>query len=128
MKLVAKEQWIADGRATPLPNDLSREFDEFLARLPWLGASLDWSRMPPSRRLDARSRELGWREDTRIGKHALVAVWYSLEEGGLVVPFEIGIAKLDELYWQSPGVRFVFGLDATDRGLHMLLPVLRGAI
>lgn len=109
-----KHPWTLDCRATALPKELSAAFDKHLNGLPWLGVSLDWSRMPRSVRIDAREPGLAWRQSTRIGKHDLIAVWYSVEQGGIVVPFEVGIPKLDELYWQTPGTRFVFGVRALD--------------
>ena len=109
------EQWIRDGRATRLPDALSQEFDAYLNRLPWLGSTLDWSKMPPSRSFDVAGKKRyelrSWTAETKIGTHTHVAIWYSRVGGGLVVPLGFAIANLDALYRHTPGIRFAFGVD-----------------
>ena len=113
-----EDQWIRDGRAIPLPIDLSHDFDAYLNRLPWIGSALDWSKMPPSRTLDLagkRRHDLrSWIADTRIGHHAHIVIWYSRVRGGVVVPLDFAVANLDALYRHAPGIRFAFGVDVSD--------------
>lgn len=109
------ERWIREKRALPLPMDFSTGFEKFLDTLPWLGSGLDWSRMPCVEAIDASDPEpraiLRWAKRTRIGSHSHMAIWYSAKQGGLVVGIEVGLASLDELYRDAPGVRFAFGVD-----------------
>lgn len=117
-----EEQWIRDGRAMPLPVALSHQFDDYLNRLPWVGAGLDWSKMPPSKifnlvgkkRYDSRS----WIGETGIGRHAHTAIWYDRERGGVIVPLEFAVANLDALYQYAPGIRFAFGIDVSEEQMH----------
>jgi len=109
------ERWIREGRALPIPREISIEFDEFLMGLPWLGTRLDWSKMPPTESIDTasveRRRLFAWARRTRIGSHTHIAVWYSAARGGVVVPMEVALLSLDELYREAPGVRYAFGID-----------------
>jgi hypothetical protein len=109
------EDWLKQGRGLALPSEVSAGFDRYLDGLPWLGMGLDWSKMPRSEVLNiAKADEqqlLSWAKRTRVGAHGHIAVFFSLEEGGLVVPLEVGLVSLDELYWGTPGIRFAFGVD-----------------
>lgn len=113
------EVWIRDGRATRLPDVLSLEFDAYLNRLPWIGSSLDWSQMPPSRTFNSAGKKRydlrSWIAETKIGSHTHIAIWYSGARGGLVVPLDFAIANLDALYRHTPGVRYAFGVDFIER-------------
>jgi hypothetical protein len=115
------EEWVQQGRGLALPADLSAGFDRYINSLPWVGMGLDWSKMPRSEIINiAKSSEqelLAWARRTRVGAHGHIVVWYSLEEGGLVVPLELGLVSLDELYLGTPGIRFAFGIDLDDGGM-----------
>jgi hypothetical protein len=107
--------WLSAGRGEPLSQEVSRALDAHVRALPWVGSAIDWARMPASSRLglDATPEAMvSWAKSTRLGRHRWLAVWYSLEAGGIVVPLEDGIAGLDELYWDAPGLRFCFGADS----------------
>lgn len=115
-------EWIAKGRGFALPREFSVAFNRYLHELPWLASSLDWSRMPPGVTLDVSSStapEFGrWLDGTRIGKHSYIAVWYSVPEGGVVVPIgSVTAETLDALYWGAPGIRFSFGIDMRDHAV-----------
>jgi len=107
--------WVHDKRAFALPTEFSTRFEQFLNGLPWLGSALDWSKMPSAQVINLASADANdlhiWLSKTRIGAHSHIAIWYSAERGGLVVPLEIGVTNLDELYREAPGVRFAFGVD-----------------
>ncbi len=109
------QKWLDEGLATRLPHSISKEFDTHLLRQPWIGASLNWSLMPRSERLDVSEASpdevMAWVARTRIGGHSQIVVWYSVEKGGIVVPLQQGVMHLDELYRDAPGVRFAFGAD-----------------
>lgn len=111
-------EWIRDGRAQPLPEELSAGFDKYLLSLPWLYLSLDWSRMARAEVINVVSTDASqlhaWLARTGIGSHSHTAVWYSLEEGGLIVPTTVAIEHLDERYWSAPGVRYAFGVTVDD--------------
>jgi len=115
---VVAQQWIESGMAVELPVELSTGFDRYLSSLPWLGVRLDWSRMPPSVRFDmsaAADVELReWLRTTRLSLHPQMAIWYSEREGGIVVPTDLGIVNLDVLYRGAPGIRYCFGINASD--------------
>lgn len=109
------EEWIRRGRAAPLPAELCVAFDAHLSSLPWHTSSLDWSTMAPPEVIDVPSAGdadvRAWFSRTQIGRHSHVAIFYSVREGGLIVPTSVAIEHLDELYLRSPGVRFAFGLS-----------------
>jgi hypothetical protein len=109
------ENWLQQGRGLALPSDLSAGFETYLKALPWLSTGLDWSKMPRFEVINiAKSDEkelLAWARTTRVGGHKHIAVWYSLAGGGLVVPLDVGLTSLDELYLGAPGIRFSFGID-----------------
>lgn len=108
-------KWLFTGRARALPDHLSIEFDRYLNTLAWLGSGLDWSKMPSEKRInvvDATPSDFAaWLAGTAIGQHSHTVVWYSAEEGGIVVPAIAGVDDLDELYWHAPGVRFACGAE-----------------
>lgn len=109
------EKWLREKRALSLPTEAALRFEEFLNTLPWLGSSLNWSRMPPAVTINVANAQrrdlLAWGKKTRIGSHTHMAIWYSAEEGGVVVGTDFGLLSLDELYRGAPGVRFAFGVD-----------------
>lgn len=106
-------EWVVDGRAKALPGELSDAFDRYLCALPWVGSSLDWTKLPPPEQINvvrASPDEMrAWLSRTAIGGHSHIVVWYSAREGGIVVPLEVGFEHLDELYGAEP--RYCFGLD-----------------
>jgi hypothetical protein len=115
---LAGRTWLQEGRATPLPTAISDAFDVHLAALPWAGTTaLDWSRLA-ARQLNvvgkAPAEILHWVMTTRLGTHGHIAIWYSRDDGGVVVPLRAGIEALDEFYWGAHGVRFSFGVDLVD--------------
>jgi hypothetical protein len=116
------QEWLQEGRGLELPPDLSAGFDRYLNTLPWLFSGLDWSKMPRSEviNLSEANEEdlLAWAKRTRVGAHGHLAVWYSPREGGLVVPIDLGLVSLDELYLGAPGVRFAFGVDLQQAGMN----------
>jgi hypothetical protein len=98
---------------------MSETFDDYVHALPWAGTTgLDWSRMPTSMELNvvgmSPEEVYQWALRTRLGAHGHLSIWYSREDGGIVVPLRDGIVALDELYAHAPGPRFSFGLDITD--------------
>jgi hypothetical protein len=108
--------WLNKGRAAQLPDAISEAFDKYLHSLQWDGTTgLDWSQLPASRRCNLAdttgNQLLEWARTTGVGRHTHLAIWYSKEEGGIVVPFDEGIIALDELYVDAPGPRFSFGAD-----------------
>jgi len=108
--------WLQAGKGLPIDPEVSRAFDDYVNGLPWAGTTaLDWSRMPPSRELNVVGKGplevLQWAKTTRLGSHSHLAVWYSRNEGGIIVPMHAGIMALDELYLYAPGPRFSFGVD-----------------
>ncbi len=117
-----EEQWIRDGRANPLPVAISDEFDAYLKLLPWIGSSLDWSKMPPSRIFDLVGKKRydlrSWIAATRIGHHAHIVIWYSRVRGGVIVPLNFAVANFDALYRYAPGIRFAFGVDVFEGKIH----------
>jgi hypothetical protein len=117
-----EEQWIRDGRAMPLPVALSYEFDAYLNRLPWIASALDWSKMPPSKIFNLvgkkRSDLRAWIAETRVGRHAHLAIWFSRVRGGVVVPLDFAVANLDAFYRHAPGIRFAFGIDVLGAQMH----------
>lgn len=128
------EAWIREGRAQRLPEALSSAFDAYLCSLPWHVSSLDWSRMPRAEVINVakvdivRMRE--WFSRTRIGRHSHIAIWYSVDKGGLIVPTNLAIDSFDELYWGAPGARYAFGLtidgDRLEPAFNALLEYGRG--
>lgn len=115
------EQWVSSGRALALSDDVSAEFDAYLATSRWHSSALDW-RMIPHVSINVAENSVAefskWLISTRIGLHSHVAVWYSAEEGGIVIPREKLLPEnLDELYWKAPGVRLLFGLDLKENVL-----------
>ena len=116
MKYRSAQTWLAEGRAIPLESATSQAFDEYVHSLRWSGTTgLDWSRMPSFRQIDlahsAVEQLLRWVRTTAVGRHSHLAVWYSKQEGGIVVELDKGIAALDELYFDAPGPRFCFGVE-----------------
>lgn len=113
--LTTFDQWLRDGRAIWLPDQMSAEFDAYLDTLPWVVTTLDWAKMPPSEEFNVvengRYELVSWIAKTKIGAHSHMVVWYSRDEGGLVVPLSFALANLDAMYLHYPGVRFAFGAD-----------------
>jgi hypothetical protein len=115
---VVAQKWIESGMGLELPAGISTGFDRYLSSLPWLAARLDWSRMPTSVRIgmsaaaDVELRE--WLRTTRLGLNHHMVVWYSERVGGIVVSTDIGIVNLDVLYRETPGIRYCFGINASD--------------
>jgi len=111
-------EWLNDGRAQPLPAETSAAFDRYLLSLPWGISSLDWSRMDNAEVINLAQSDAfqlrAWLSRTGIGSHSHTAIWYSLEEGGLILPTSIAIEHLDELYRFAPGVRYAFGVTVED--------------
>lgn len=52
-----------------------------------------------------------WVKTTRVASRRHISIWYSRNEGGIIVALRDGIAALDELYWDAPGPRFSFSVD-----------------
>jgi hypothetical protein len=114
-------EWLQAGRASELSSSISDAFDDHVSSLPWNGTTaLDWSRMPFSSTLNlvGRSPEevYRWAGTTRLGHHRHMAVWYSRNEGGIIVPLRECLTALDELYWDAPGPRFAFGVKIVGDG------------
>jgi hypothetical protein len=98
---------------------MSEAFDDYVHALPWAGTTgLDWSRMPPSMKVSvvglSPEQVYLWAQGTCLGRHSHLSVWYSREDGGIIVSLHEGIVALDELYLHAPGPRFSFGMDMTD--------------
>jgi hypothetical protein len=55
-----------------------------------------------------------WIGTTRIGRHTHIVIWYSPSEACFAVLLQEGIANLDELYRDAPGIRFAFGGDLVE--------------
>jgi hypothetical protein len=107
--------WIAEGKATLLPLRISTEFREYINALPWVGSTLEWSRLQPFATIkisQASSQELlVWIRSTELGACSHMALCSSPKEPCLLVTVADGIGHLDELFWASPGVHFCFGVD-----------------
>jgi len=111
--------WLQEGSALQLPAPISDVFDDYVAALLWAGTTgLDWARMPPSREFNVVGRSPAevyeWAKTTRVGQHSHIGIWYSRNEGSVVVPLRAGVEALDELYWDAPGPRFAFGVEIDD--------------
>lgn len=106
-------------KAVPLERSISLQFARYVKSLPWAGTTgLDWQRMPPSISInvaESTSEELAtWIDSSRLGKHAFAAVWYSENQGGIVILRSELAQSLDALCWGSERVGFVFAMDRHD--------------
>lgn len=112
---------IADGKAKPMPVQISRDFGKFLESCPFLlplGASIDWFQMPSHTAIEWYEKSdqelVEWARTLRIGRCSHIAMWYNSDEPCLLTGFEFGIANLDTLIWGAPGSRYLFGVDVHD--------------
>jgi hypothetical protein len=117
MKRSIRETWIEEGRATLLPSGVSAAFGDYINTLPWVGSTLEWSRLEPFTKIDvamaSNEEVLEWTKLTALGRHSHMALCFSPKEPCLVVKLEEGMRHLDELFWSSPGISFCFGVDVS---------------
>jgi hypothetical protein len=118
----AAAAWLKTGKGLPITSEISRAFDDYLNQLPWAGTTaLDWSKMPASQELNVVGKSpadvFEWIKTTRLGAHSHIAIWYSRDDGGVVVPTQAGVFALDEFYLYAPGIRFSFGVDLDKGGV-----------
>ncbi len=107
--------------ATAVEDRSGNTIDGHVAALPWEGTTgLDWSRMPASHEFDLVGKSpaevYAWVKTTGLGRRNHIAVWYSREDGGIVVPLRVAAEALDELYRGAPGPRFAFGAEIESSG------------
>jgi len=112
------EAWIEEGRASLLPITMTAEFEGELLSMPWVVSTLDWARLKPTAPLN-RARATGeqvlqWAKRTAIGACTHMALRFNAKKPCLLVSVEDGLRYLDELFEESPGVRFCFGVDVAD--------------
>lgn len=111
------QSWLNSGRARLVPVEMADSFGAYLDTLPWVGTSIDWSRIPSqSVQWCELSNEglVSWARSTRAGRHTHLVACFSPAEPALLCEFDDGIRNLDVLFWAAPGVRYVFGADLAD--------------
>ncbi len=112
------QELIRAGVASLAPASVCDEFGTFLATLPWLGAGLDWSKLPGacSLSLTDLKTEAGdhWIRRTRAGRQPYLIAFFSEGQPGLAVATTEALRYLDEIFWKAPGGRFMFGARRHD--------------
>src|SRR3954468_23414062 len=108
---------IESGVLIPTAADVAREFAGFLeSRYPFVpvtGYSIDWARVPGSRRLrwDTASPDevVEFVNRSPVGAHSEVAIWFRRSEPCYVCDRAFAASRLDELLAPVFGERYVFG-------------------
>jgi hypothetical protein len=124
--LTTIDSWVNDGRGRPLASSVAHALHDHVNKLPWRGTTgLDWGRMPASIQLNLVGKSdddvYRWARQASVGAHDELAVWYSRERGGIIVPLREGIMALNELYRGAPGPRFSFGVETGPSGDRVIL-------
>ena len=118
------KEWIESGDLVPTAVEVANEFAAFLEShypfVPVTGYSIDWARVPGSRRLrwDTASPEevVRFVNGSPIGAHSQIALWFRRSEPCYVCDLAFAASRLDELLVPVFGERYLFGAGNNGRG------------
>ncbi|GAA1510771.1 hypothetical protein GCM10009788_13950 [Nocardioides humi] len=106
--------WVASNGAEVVSAENLVDFIAQLESLPWAGMHLDWTQLDGIE-VDLRRPDLSL-ERARIGRCDLALAFIDSASGGIVAPIRSIIESLDELYWTSPGYRYICGASGNLQG------------
>lgn len=106
--------WVGSHDASLVPAALVEGFARHLQTLPWAGTHLDWASLPgKSIDLEAGDPDA---EGTLLAKYSAVLAFYDEDSNAVAGPAGVILSALDELYWMSPGHRYICGAYLAEDG------------
>jgi hypothetical protein len=104
---------IENGGFSLLSNAVSRQLEEHLLTLRWVGQHIDFGHIKTSTEISVSDFGIAIEQlkKTAFGGHAFALAFFSAEDSVVAGPFDLMIRNMDEIFWKTPGTRFVFGSD-----------------
>lgn len=115
------KNFLNSGIANLTPAIFTHEISRFLESLPWSvsGAGLDWDKIPSKyfsiEDIYNSVSQTVFRDDCAL------VFFFSSSESCIACDPEFGMKHVDEIFWQAPGYRYVFGASIEDGELKLNL-------